>query len=61
MTMDQPPVGGIGGIDAVAAREEAFLRGQQRVLEPTAAGAPLNSVLEGIVRLIEAQSPEVGD
>lgn len=46
-------------VDPSERTEEAFLRGQQRVLEQTATGAPLSTVLEAIVRLIEAQSSDM--
>ncbi len=47
------------GSDSFEYTEEAFLRGQQRVLEQTATGAPLSTVLDAIVRLIETQSSEM--
>lgn len=40
-------------------REHAFERGQREVLELIAQGAPLSQQLEQIVRLIEAQSPNM--
>jgi PAS domain S-box-containing protein len=40
-------------------REHAFERGQREVLELIARGAPLSQQLEQIVRLIEAQAPDM--
>ena len=39
--------------------EEAFREGQSRVLEMIATGAPLSEILNSLVLLIEAQSPEM--
>ena len=44
---------------AVGIHDLAFLRGQQLILEATATGEPLPSVLDRIVRLIEAQAPNM--
>ena len=40
-------------------KEEEFRRGQSRVLQMIAANAPLSEVLEKLVLLIEAQSPDM--
>jgi GAF domain-containing protein len=42
-----------------AENEAAFLAGQEKVLEMIAANAPLADVLERLVLLMEAQSPEM--
>ena len=39
--------------------EGAFRIGQSRILEMIAAGAPLSEILNSLVLLIEAQSPEM--
>src|SRR5260370_40080822 len=39
--------------------EESFRAGQSRILEMIAANAPLGEILNGLVLLIEAQSPEM--
>ena len=40
-------------------KEEAFRKGQSRILEMIAANAPLGEILKRLVLLIEAQSPEM--
>src|SRR6185312_6521891 len=55
-TQELPRV--LPGINA-AEHEAAFLAGQEKVLEMIAANAPLSEVLESLVLLMEAQSPEM--
>ena len=40
-------------------KDEALLSGQKAVLEMIALGAPLPEILTALVRVIEAQSPEL--
>lgn len=44
---------------AISSRDEAFLRGQQHVLEQAATGVALAVVLDQVVRLIESQSSDM--
>jgi signal transduction histidine kinase len=44
---------------ATPANDEAFRDGQSRILEMIARNAPLSDILNGLVLLIEAQSPEM--
>jgi len=55
-TQELPRV--LPGINA-AEHEAAFLAGQEKILEMIAANAPLADVLESLVLLMEAQSPEM--
>lgn len=53
MTDPRPETGSVG------AHEGSFLRDQQQILEATATGVALPSLLERIVQLIEAQAPNM--